>query len=89
MVAGCSATAAYADGTLDCDHRACALPSPGWLTAQRDIRQLKESRIESQKSFADLRQQLDLLHKIDTQLAVMNNKVDDIATEVDRPTRVA
>lgn len=56
-----------------------------WLVnAQADIHQLKESSTESQKSVADLRQQLDLLHKIDTQLAVMGNKVDTIATEVDR-----
>lgn len=56
-----------------------------WLVnAQADIHQLKESSAESQKSVSDLRQQLDLLHKIDTQIAVMNNKVDSIATEVDR-----
>lgn len=56
-----------------------------WLvTAQADIRYLKESSAESKKSVADLSQQIDLLHKIDTQLAVMNSKVDDIANEVDR-----
>jgi septal ring factor EnvC (AmiA/AmiB activator) len=56
-----------------------------WLiNAQHDIHQLKESSAESQKSVADLRQQLDILHKIDTQLAVMNTKVDGIASEVDR-----
>lgn len=56
-----------------------------WLVnAQADIHQLKESSAESQKSVSDLRQQLDLLHKIDTQIAVMNNKVDTIAAEVDR-----
>lgn len=56
-----------------------------WLVnAHADIHQLKESSAESQKSVADLRQQLDILHKIDTQLAVMNSKVDGIATEVDR-----
>lgn len=56
-----------------------------WLVnAQADIHQLKESSAESQKSVAELRQQLDILHRIDTQLAVMNSKVDGIATEVDR-----
>jgi hypothetical protein len=56
-----------------------------WLVnAQHDIHQLKASSAESQKALANMRQQLDILHKIDTQLAVMNNKVDGIATEVDR-----
>lgn len=54
------------------------------VNAQADIHHLKESSAESQKSVAELRQQLDILHKIDTQLAVMNSKVDGIATEVDR-----
>jgi len=45
--------------------------------AQRDIRQLYDT-------VGDLQRQSDLLHKIDTQLAVMSAKVDDIANEVDR-----
>jgi hypothetical protein len=45
--------------------------------AQRDIRQLHDT-------VGDLQRQSDLLHKIDTQLAVMGAKVDDIANEVDR-----
>jgi hypothetical protein len=45
--------------------------------AQRDIRQLHDT-------VGDLQRQSDLLHKIDTQLAVMGSKVDDIANEVDR-----
>jgi cell division protein FtsL len=63
----------------------CLVVSITWLvttqtdirTAQRDIRQLHDTVGELQK-------QGDLLHKIDTQLAVMNSKMDDIATEVDR-----
>lgn len=54
------------------------------VSAQHDISQLKDSVAESKKSMAELKQQLDLLHKIDTQLAVMGSKVDDIATEVNR-----
>jgi len=45
--------------------------------AQRDIRQLHDT-------VGDLQRQSDLLHKIDTRLAVMSAKVDDIANEVDR-----
>lgn len=56
-----------------------------WLvTAQADIRYLKESSAESKKSVADLSQQIDLLHKIDTQLAVMSNQISNISNEVDR-----
>jgi hypothetical protein len=47
------------------------------VNAQHDIHNLQKDVAETQK-------QLDLLHKIDTQLAVMNSKVDGIATEVDR-----
>lgn len=47
------------------------------VSAQADIHGLQKDMAEQQK-------QLDLLHKIDTQLAVMNSKVDGIATEVDR-----
>jgi len=45
--------------------------------AQRDIHQLNDT-------VTDLQKQADVLHKIDTQLAVMNSKVDNIADEVDR-----
>lgn len=54
------------------------------LNAQHDISQLKEAVADSKKSVADIRQQLDLLHRIDTQIAVMGGKVDNIADEVDR-----
>lgn len=47
------------------------------VSAQHDIHNLQKDVAETQK-------QLDLLHKIDTALAVMNSKVDGIATEVDR-----
>lgn len=53
-----------------------------WLVnAQHDISRLKESVTEMRH---DRQQDSDLLHKIDTQLAVMNSKMDGIATEVDR-----
>lgn len=56
-----------------------------WIVnAEADIHHLKESSAESKKSVAELTQQMDLLHKIDTQIAVMNSKVDNIAAEVDR-----
>jgi septal ring factor EnvC (AmiA/AmiB activator) len=56
-----------------------------WIvTTQSDIHQLKEAQAESKKSVADLRQQLDLLNKIDTQIAVMTSKIDNIAEEVNR-----
>jgi len=49
-----------------------------WLVnAQSDIHRLKDS-------MAELQQERDVLHKIDTQLAVLNGKVDSIAMEVDR-----
>lgn len=47
------------------------------LNAQRDLHQLKDAVAEQGK-------QLELLHSIDTQLAVMIGKVDSIAGEVDR-----
>lgn len=46
-------------------------------TAQRDIHQLHDT-------VGNLERQTELLHKIETQLAVMESKVDDIANEVDR-----
>jgi uncharacterized coiled-coil protein SlyX len=52
--------------------------------AQVAINGLQDSVVESKKSVAGLQTQLDLLHKIDTQLQVMSNKVDAIATEVER-----
>jgi hypothetical protein len=49
-----------------------------WLVnTQSNIHQLKES-------VADLQRERDLLHRIDTQIAVMASKVDGIATEVER-----
>lgn len=45
--------------------------------AQRDIRQLHDT-------VGDLQRQSDSLHKIETQLAVVISKMDDIGTEVDR-----
>jgi hypothetical protein len=64
---------------------AALMASITWIvTTQSDIHQLKESVAESKRSVADMRQQLDLLHQIDTRLAVMNSKMDDIADEVDR-----
>jgi methionine synthase II (cobalamin-independent) len=54
------------------------------VNAQHDISRLKDSMAESKKSVADLEQRLDVLNKIDTQLAVMAGKVDSIADEVDR-----
>lgn len=49
-----------------------------WLvTTQSDIKELRGK-------VTDLNGQAELLHKIDTQLAVMNSKMDDIAAEVDR-----
>lgn len=47
------------------------------LNAQRDIHQLKDTVAEQGK-------QLELLHKIDTDVAVMSNSVSAIAAEVDR-----
>lgn len=56
-----------------------------WLvTTQSDIHQLKDTVAESKKSVADMQQKFDLLQDIKTQLAVMNSKMDGIATEVDR-----
>lgn len=50
-------------------------------SAQHDLGRLKEESIH-QEAQANL--QSELLHKIDTQLAVMDAKVDTIANEVDR-----
>jgi hypothetical protein len=47
------------------------------LNAQRDIHQLKDSVAEQGK-------QLDVLHRIDTELAVMNNSMNGMTAEVDR-----
>lgn len=56
-----------------------------WIvSAQQDVHRLKDDVAESKKSVADMRQQLDVLNKIDKQIAVMNAKVDTIADEVDR-----
>lgn len=47
------------------------------VSAQRDIRQLKDTVAEQGKS-------VELLHKIDTDVAVMSNSVSAIAAEVQR-----
>jgi cell division protein ZapA (FtsZ GTPase activity inhibitor) len=58
------------------------------LNAQHDISRLKETvaklEQERKESTEGRDQDRELLHKIDTQLAVMGSKVDDIAAEVDR-----
>lgn len=54
------------------------------LNAQHDIRSAQEDVHRLQSSVASLEEERTVLHKIDTQIAVMNNKIDDIAAEVDR-----
>lgn len=58
------------------------------LNAQHDILRLKESVSDLQKQRDEVQAgaeaEREVLHKIDTQLAVMSSKVDDIASEVDR-----
>ena len=54
------------------------------VNAQHEIHNAQEGVRRLQSSVASLERERDVLHKIDTQLAVMNNKVDDIASEVDR-----
>ena len=51
------------------------------VNAQHDLHRHQESITDLQ---ADRNQDRELLQKIDTQLAVMNSKIGDIATEVDR-----
>lgn len=56
-----------------------------WLVnAQHDIVRLKESVVDFQKERDDFQKEREVLHEIDTRLAVMSGKVDNIATEVDR-----
>lgn len=54
------------------------------VNAQHDIHNAQSDVHRLQESVTGLEKERDLLHKIDTQLAVMNSKVDTIATEVDR-----
>jgi hypothetical protein len=54
------------------------------LNAQHDIHNAQNDVHRLQESVTSLEKERDLLHKIDTQLAVMSSKVDGIATEVDR-----
>jgi hypothetical protein len=54
------------------------------VNAQHDIHNAQNDVHRLQESVASLEQERDVLHKIDTQLAVMNSKVDTIADEVDR-----
>jgi hypothetical protein len=56
-----------------------------WIvTTQTNIQQLKETVAESKKSVADMQAKLELLQDIKTQLAVMAEKLDSLADEVDR-----
>lgn len=54
------------------------------LNAQHSINQLKDESVQGRQSVSKLQEQVGLLHEIDTQLKVMNTKVDAIAAEVDR-----
>jgi outer membrane murein-binding lipoprotein Lpp len=54
------------------------------LSARHEIHDAQTAVLRLQASVSHLEEERDVLHKIDTQLAVMNSKVDDIATEVDR-----
>ena len=54
------------------------------VSARHEIYDAQAAVHRLQASVAHLEQERDVLHRIDTQLQVMNNKVDDIATEVDR-----
>lgn len=54
------------------------------LNAQHSIGKLQDESADARKSMSDLQQQVGLLREIDTQIKVMNTKVDGIAAEVDR-----
>jgi septal ring factor EnvC (AmiA/AmiB activator) len=54
------------------------------LTAQHDLRTAQHDIDRQSRSIDELQQQLELLHNHDTQIAVMNSKLDDMSTEVDR-----
>lgn len=54
------------------------------VNAQHDIHNAQNDVHRLQDSVASLEHEREVLHKIDTQLAVMNSKMDGIATEVDR-----
>lgn len=68
---------------------AALVASITWVvTTRSDIHGLEKTvtQLEEQRktAAADRDQDRELLHKIDTAVAVMGNKVDDIATEVNR-----
>lgn len=54
------------------------------VNAQHDIHNAQNDVHRLQESVTGLEKERDVLHRIDTQLAVMNSKMDGIATEVDR-----
>ena len=54
------------------------------VNAQHDIRNAQNDVRRLQESVAGLEQERIVLHKIDTQLAVMGDKIDNIAAKVDR-----
>lgn len=54
------------------------------LTAQHNIGAAKDAAEEAKRSVTDLQQKLSVLNEIDKKLAVMSNKVDTIAADVDR-----
>ncbi len=54
------------------------------MSAQHDIRDSQRDIAKLNETVTDLQKQSELLHKIDTELAVMDSKVDAIAGEVDR-----
>lgn len=58
-----------------------------WIvTTQSDIHQLKDGLADSKRAVADMqeqfKQQIDLLHKIDTRNAVMGSEIANISDEV-------
>lgn len=54
------------------------------VSAQHDLRTAQHDIGKLNETVTDLQKQSDLLHKIDTQIAVMNSKIDVIADEVNR-----
>lgn len=54
------------------------------LNAQHEIHRANEDIERLNDSVTELQKERELLHKIDTQLAVMANQISSIASEVDR-----
>jgi hypothetical protein len=54
------------------------------VNAQHELHTAQHDIDRQGRSISELQQQFQLLHEINTQLAVVDNKVDVIATEVDR-----